>query len=1307
MNSTCSIRDKISSFSQRVLSLILLMMKVLLSGNRSLSHLSIYVLFLSAVLSASSFAAGLSADGKTITLNHLTIELDTAGNVIALIDPMDNTNYLMSSEQRPLISLYLNKAAAIPSSMTYAAGTYTYHFGTTVTAEISATVKGDYVVFEITSLVNTSGSDLEYFFWGPIPVNIKHSIADCLGYVYNDYYGVGMMPLNVKTVGGMPREVSEFISTQGWHPVRFTQDYAAAEPVSGGAMLRAYTADHTKEWTRDFIGPYNQYKNMPIPALDVVSFGTDGKIVGSKVALYGSDPRDLLNLVEQIELNENLAHITINGGWAKDPKNYHHVNQSDYLYSVFKTSDLQERIMDARILGADMLYGHDTFESYNGDYRFKNFSSYSNFNASISAPAAEKGIRVCTKNRTNFIHKNAPDANGTQKVNEYGTVVGETTLSQAINATETSNIQFADNSSLVKYGVLMIDDEAMTYTYASTNVTIANRGLYNTTPVSHSVNAKVKIFASIDDTILGNAHYMMNRSIPLLADGMNAAGLSLTDFDGYEGATHSGYGVFMMNKFVSEWYNQLVEKDNAMSYSSGMPHWSWHYFTGQTWGEKYNPPWDHESEFNYRTQRNGDFYRRNFFPAHMGLIEHKSTDTIEVAHWMGAKAAAFNAGLVVGNSNIPTGSTQLHDMFTAYRYWTMARDVNAFTVGQRIRMADYNTWWRLSEIEPGLEWVLEEIDKNTSATLSSEPVTTPGIKNLALDAAVTFSSNGSMNNSSEINNRSVTSTSLTAIGTGSKYVQMDLGKSSQIDQIRFWHNFYDGRIYTDVVIQLSDDPSFVNGVTTLFNNDSDNSLGLGVGTDDEYAETFTGKTLEFNTVTARYIRLWSNGNNVDTTNEYAEIQVLHGKRSFAGPYKREKYPLYNDSSNVASFSARDASSGNYRYATDDDSSTAWQSAVQDNEWIEFDLEGTFKLSNLHISWNDTNAKRYVVEASVDKHYWETVYEKTSGSSLDDYIYLPEIRCRYFRVTILGRTSDTAPVGIREFRTNKSGTADVNVALNRMPTYAATGENDPAFVTDGVSENSNNWFGLGGGGLQYIQIDFGMEFDISKIQMWKYFNRTYHDVIVQLSTTGDFSSGVSTVFNNDTDNSSGLGAGSDAEYNETVLGKEVVFAPITARYLRVYSNGSTVNGFNHWVEVKAFSTIQAARPSDYHVWAANQGLSEYAALEQADGDADGYVNLLEYAMHMNPFSAPADIETPSFNYETVTNQSYLTMSWQENQTLSGLTLTVEGSDDLISWQTATPIQAPDRVDLDNGADRVDAKFLVTGEPHYFFRIKVTP
>jgi hypothetical protein len=76
------------------------------------------------------------------------------------------------------------------------------------------------------------------------------------------------------------------------------------------------------------------------------------------------------------------------------------------------------------------------------------------------------------------------------------------------------------------------------------------------------------------------------------------------------------------------------------------------------------------------------------------------------------------------------------------------------------------------------------------------------------------------------------------------------------------------------VIQVADDPDFTKNVRTLFNNDADNSSGLGIGSDMHYVETAEGKLIDAKGVRARYIRLYSNGNSSNELNHYIEVEVF-------------------------------------------------------------------------------------------------------------------------------------------------------------------------------------------------------------------------------------------------------------------------------------------------------------------------------------------------------------------------------------------------------------------------------------------------
>jgi hypothetical protein len=108
---------------------------------------------------------------------------------------------------------------------------------------------------------------------------------------------------------------------------------------------------------------------------------------------------------------------------------------------------------------------------------------------------------------------------------------------------------------------------------------------------------------------------------------------------------------------------------------------------------------------------------------------------------------------------------------------------------------------------------------------------------------------------------------------GSQWVQIDLGSPQQIYAIVIWHAHDTPKVYHDVVAQIADNAEFTQNVRTLFNNDKQNSLGLGVGTNREYFETNEGKLIQVDGAVARYVRLYSNGSTETRLNEYTEIEV--------------------------------------------------------------------------------------------------------------------------------------------------------------------------------------------------------------------------------------------------------------------------------------------------------------------------------------------------------------------------------------------------------------------------------------------------
>jgi len=110
-------------------------------------------------------------------------------------------------------------------------------------------------------------------------------------------------------------------------------------------------------------------------------------------------------------------------------------------------------------------------------------------------------------------------------------------------------------------------------------------------------------------------------------------------------------------------------------------------------------------------------------------------------------------------------------------------------------------------------------------------------------------------------------------GPGKQWVQIDLKEPYALQAIIIWHYHSQARVYRDVVVQVSDDKDFVSGVTAIYNNDHDNTSGLGIGRDKEYIETNEGRLVDPKGAQARYVRLTSGGNTSNDMNHYVEVEV--------------------------------------------------------------------------------------------------------------------------------------------------------------------------------------------------------------------------------------------------------------------------------------------------------------------------------------------------------------------------------------------------------------------------------------------------
>lgn len=151
-----------------------------------------------------------------------------------------------------------------------------------------------------------------------------------------------------------------------------------------------------------------------------------------------------------------------------------------------------------------------------------------------------------------------------------------------------------------------------------------------------------------------------------------------------------------------------------------------------------------------------------------------------------------------------------------------------------------------------------------------------GLQNLAAKKKVTSSDKSPITGTLDLvtdGDKESNDNSFVELHRRTQWVQIDLEQKSKIYAIVLWHAHNTFQVYHDIVVQVSDDPDFTQDVKTVYNNDYDNSSGLGVGTDKEYFETYEGRLIDAKGVEGRYVRTYSRGSTYSALNRYTEIEV--------------------------------------------------------------------------------------------------------------------------------------------------------------------------------------------------------------------------------------------------------------------------------------------------------------------------------------------------------------------------------------------------------------------------------------------------
>ncbi|MBO0916525.1 Ig domain-containing protein [Streptomyces laculatispora] len=663
-----------------------------------------------------------------ITAGFLSLGMNDSGRVTSLVDRRSGTDHLAAGTSVPLVSVVVDGEHEVPTGVRTsprAPGVFVFS-GKKTTIEVKCVRHPTYCTLEVVGLSSAAGADVQTLLWGPLPTTITQTIGQTVGVVRDDAFALGLRPVNDKTVGGWP---NEFLS-YGFGPDITNNPYGLQTPdddewlrsnvaakTSWGSVLRAYTYDYGTTRVRTRSTGY-QIPLGPLPA-------PEGRIVGSRIALFGCGPDLATTVLSQVAKGQDLPYPTIDGQWQKSAQR---TSQSHFWVHDLNTGNVTDASLYAGQAGVKNIYaisGNGPWVSQ-GHFQFNSsFGGSDAAAAQLVATAAKNGVNVGVHTLSDFIDPSDPyvSAPADPRLATGGSVA----LTRPVSPSDTTI--YVNGSGAFASGVdgkrIRIGDEIIVYgsvTQAGGTewaVGGLSRAQWGSSAQSHPAGSAVT-------RLLQNGYGGAIGGLPIidevatrLATAYNTTGIEATSYDGLESAGYTGWGGYGFARLVNGVYRQLDSHDGFVTECSNLSSNTWDAQSRASWGEI--GPTDYA-----QILRSNTFYRANYLPGMMGQQALSGDTSLLTIESTLARAASQNAGV-----NFETSVSSLANgkntapVLEAINTWEAARNSGAFTPAQREELRDASKRWHLSVVTRDQKWSLQELDSSGNPVGSPRAVEAP------------------------------------------------------------------------------------------------------------------------------------------------------------------------------------------------------------------------------------------------------------------------------------------------------------------------------------------------------------------------------------------------------------------------------------------------------------------------------------------------------------------------------------------------------------------------------------------------------
>ena len=682
----------------------------------------------------------------------LNMVLNSRGQIISLLSTIDGKDYYTpgpDDKLRSLVSLVADYNIENPTSLTYDENMLIFDFDTIgVKAKVELEDNGNYTSFKLVEIINPNDVPLQTILWGPVKTSIKTG-GQTVGTVYDDEYAIGMHMLNTKTIGGWPIEYkNDFYApnlpnVNGFPDSRITRNiYSNTAAFSTwGSALQGYTWDYTKDTMRTVFYPWENPQLYP--AMTGPHAEDNASMIGSSIALYGTRPDNILNVITNIQLTEGLPRPTIDGEWQKTSV----ATGQDFLVfndSIWGKVDNDSRMANAA--GINHIYGQYGASgpwTNQGSYQFNGHFGGSDDNVrAMVKEAAAYGVSIGVHTLSNNISYG--DGNYANPATDALSYAGFSYLTRDIAAEDTTiyvkeGYPFSDAANVEGTGGkrVRIDKEILHYTGCTKvsetewKLTGVTRGQGGTPITEHKVgDTAYKLWFYYGSLVGGwNSVDPITSRLGYIFDDIGIGSMS---YDSFESTKMSIYGTILPTLYMKGVFEKGGKADGFITEASDMDTNVWDVHSRISWGESNTPI---NQMINYL-----GYYEQNFFPKMLGWsYDHGN-------HGGYSKPNLLMNLAMKGGWNAGTGWYVNSNTFNSYPHmaeyiktWNNAITNGAFVVNgeytKEIQQQMRGAWvngkcWTLTEIEADKEWSLQEVNKSNLDMKIGDPITLYATKDI-------------------------------------------------------------------------------------------------------------------------------------------------------------------------------------------------------------------------------------------------------------------------------------------------------------------------------------------------------------------------------------------------------------------------------------------------------------------------------------------------------------------------------------------------------------------------------------------------